>query len=143
MNAINLLHELQNQGVYLAWRGGDFLDVEAKYQIAPSTLEIIKSNKLVLIGELQKRVYHGFTIEQLKTSANEEDWQRLSGNNEALASYALSLKDSLLIKSGKKPSRWTQASRCRQCGDIKLWDGCPSYVLACPFCNHKNLYEEQ
>lgn len=38
---------------------------------------------------------------------------------------------------GQVPDGWTEVVRCRGCGPVYLWPGCPAEVVACPWCSNR------
>ena len=39
------------------------------------------------------------------------------------------------MREGIAPPGWVQASYCRRCGPVRLWQGAPPVVLGCPWCH--------
>ncbi len=39
------------------------------------------------------------------------------------------------MQRGMAPPGWAQASHCRRCGSVLLWQGAPLEVLGCPWCH--------
>lgn len=47
------------------------------------------------------------------------------------------LHDQRLMATGVVPEGWTEPVTCQGCGPLYLWPGCPSHVIACPWCRHR------
>lgn len=45
------------------------------------------------------------------------------------------LDENARMRHGMAPPGWTQASHCRRCGPVLLWQGAPPVVLGCPWCH--------
>lgn len=45
------------------------------------------------------------------------------------------LDENARMREGIAPPGWTQASYCRRCGPVRLWQGAPPVVLGCPWCH--------
>ena len=45
------------------------------------------------------------------------------------------LDENARMRQGMAPPGWTQASHCRRCGPVLLWQGAPPAVLGCPWCH--------
>jgi hypothetical protein len=41
------------------------------------------------------------------------------------------------MAAGTVPDGWTETVVCHGCGPVYLWRGCPSHVIACPWCRHR------
>ncbi len=53
---------------------------------------------------------------------------------EGLARWVQVLAENERMREGIPPPGWTQASHCRHCGPVLLWQGAPLQVLGCPWC---------
>ena len=53
---------------------------------------------------------------------------------EGLARWVQVLAENERMREGIPPPCWTQASHCRHCGPVLLWQGAPLQVLGCPWC---------
>lgn len=75
----------------------------------------------------------GLSLEYLKEKAA-EDWPDIQYNETALLAFADALKIIELIRRRITPPTYTKIVKCYECGEVKLWEGCPEYVLGCPYC---------
>lgn len=56
---------------------------------------------------------------------------------ETLRAYVRGLHEQAQLGTGTVPEGWTEPVTCRGCGPVLLWPGCPSHVIACPWCRHR------
>lgn len=74
-------------------------------------------------------VVHRLTTADLAACAGEPE--------ETLRAYVRALRRDVDLAAGAVPTGWTETVNCHGCGPVYLWPGCPSHVIACPWCRHR------
>jgi len=117
--------------------------VSTSMQMPISTISVTRKDREMKIitesigqqehGSLQERRLFDFTLDEIKQAAG-DDWNDIKGNKEILSVFASALRDGMKRRMGVIPEHYTQDMHCLNCGDVKLWEGCPEIVQGCPWC---------
>lgn len=75
-------------------------------------------------------VVHGLGKADLAACAGEPE--------ETLLAYVRALRRNVDLATGVVPAGWSETVNCHGCGPVYLWPGCPTHVIACPWCRHRN-----
>lgn len=149
MTASALLTELHHAGIRVAVRG-DRLRLEAKpgslsddlrarlAAAKPELVALLKSHQA--IDDLRARLLAMADDESIDRALvhrqEADDLVTLIGlDDEALSAFLWALATRSIMDAGRVPPSYTQAVTCALCGPVKLWEGCPPSVLACPWCH--------
>ena len=60
-------------------------------------------------------------------------------SDEGLRRWLHVLDENRRMRQGLTPPGWMQASYCRRCGPVLLWQGAPPVVLGCPWCHMRRI----
>lgn len=59
--------------------------------------------------------------------AHPDEWVEIRDNPQAVAAFALMLREATQLAAGVCPERWTGIATCRRCGPVPVapcWEGC-------------------
>ncbi len=73
------------------------------------------------------------SLDELREAAA-DDWPEVSNDPAQLVAFADSLAIVQIRESGRVPDTYVSATTCQNCGEVPIWQGCPSKVAACPWC---------
>jgi len=76
---------------------------------------------------------YGIPLVELQELAG-DDWPELENDSEQLEAFAHAVQTRKMRESGRQPVHYTQASTCKGCGPVWLWEGAPGHVEGCPWC---------
>ena len=78
---------------------------------------------------------HGFTAEELEERCDPADRWEIFRSAEALAAFALSLRESDQIARGERPSRFTYVATCKRCGPVFVPEFLAGHtMIGCRWC---------
>lgn len=153
--AAHLLEELASAGVSLS-RRGDRLHVEANAgTLLPAMrarLTAAKSDLLALLPVSPlpplPRLLELAAAERLPPDLVKnlpaDDLSACAGStDDELRAYLRALERSEQMARGLVPASYTAAAECARCGPVRLWEGAPARVTACPWCWHRSREERQ
>jgi hypothetical protein len=119
MVAIDLLDDLARRGIEIQPFGAD---LRVRGPLTNSLRGQIRAHKLSLRNLLELKAACG------------SDWERISGDPEALAVLTDHVMTARMIRKGQIPPGYTAETICRGCGPVPVWPGSPERVDACPWC---------
>ena len=122
MSALPIFSELSDMGLRVRVDGPDLV-LSPKKALTPSLASRIKKEKLVLIRSLKA----------IKRKAG-ADWDEIANDPEQLRAFAELLMIGAMRERGIAPDHYTKTTKCKHCGPVLIWDGCPPEVNGCPWC---------
>lgn len=126
--ALNVLTE---RGLHVITRG-DRLVVSPKHRIDDELREFIRARKPEIMEALRGTV-HGIPLAELSELAG-DDWPECEADPATLEGFAMAVVTRRQREQGIVPAWWTATTVCAGCGPVPTWPGCPTGVLACPWC---------
>ena len=122
MSALPIFSELSDKGLRVRVDGPDLV-LSPKKALTPTLASRIKKEKPVLIRSL----------EEIKRKAG-PDWDEIANNPEQLKAFAELLMIGDMRQRGIVPDHYTSETKCKHCGPVPIWQGCPPKVNGCPWC---------
>ena len=144
MTAYAVLTELRDAGLEVVVDCGNLRLRGNTSALTPALRERVSAAKPDLIGLLTFRERLSVLAEangmdpSLVDDIPDADISAFVGHSDVLLLASLKvLSDHRLMASGAAPAGWTETVVCHGCGPVYLWRGCPSHVIACPWCRHR------
>ena len=91
----------------------------------------LDKSRVVSVDQWSKRLRE--TPDELQRAA-EGDWDEVSNDPAQLVAFADSLAIVQIRESGGVPDTYVSVTKCRKCGPVPIWPGCPPQVNGCPWC---------
>ena len=114
---------------------GDELRIKAPVGMVSEGLRSqLKAEKLAIIRTLQA----GISLAELRGEATERDWPALVADPDLLATFAHAVMTSRMRERGEVPPDYTGITRCRGCGNVPIFVGCPPIVDGCAWCFNRH-----
>ena len=133
MNALKLLHDIEEAGCLLEV-SGEKLRVDGPEKLfTPEFIDVLRANKPQLLATLQARTYEGLTLDDLKAVAG-QDWLDIRQDPDALKALARSIQTRRMRERGEVPRHYTSTTVCCHCGLVPIFRGVGTYVQGCPWC---------
>jgi hypothetical protein len=116
-DAARLLDTIEAAGLELK-ADPPFLRVSPRSRLTDELRAEIRDHKPELLALLSRPRLHGFTLAELERDAG-DDWPAIRNHPEALAQFALSLREARQIEVGIVPRRWSETAECSMgCGTV-------------------------
>ena len=123
MSALPLLIEFSEKGIKVRVEGSDLALSAPKGTLTSSLVSRIKDEKMALLVSLDK----------IREKVG-DDWEEIVNDPAQLKTFAEMLAIEDMRHRGIVPSHYTSTTKCRHCGPVPIWEGCPPNILGCPWC---------
>ena len=144
MTAYAVLAELRDAGLEVAVDGGNLRLKGNTAALTAALRERVSVAKVDLVGLLTFRARLASLAESNGMDASvvndisTSEIDAYIGHSDVLLIASLRvLAERRQMASGALPAHWTEPVTCHGCGPVYLWPGCPSHVIACPWCRHR------
>lgn len=149
MTAAPILETLRRHGVTVRREGNRLKLKPATGNVPADVVELARAHKAELLAALPDSPDLRATLRRLAAAEElpralvdrltDADLQPDNGagllSEEGLRRWLHVLNENARMRQGIAPPGWTQASHCRHCGPVLLWQGAPPVVLGCPWCH--------
>ena len=122
MSALPIFSELPGKGIRVRVDGPDLV-LSPRKALTSKLASRIKKEKLALIRSLQEI--------QRKAGA---DWDEIANDPAQLKAFAELLMINEMRENGVRPDHYTAETKCKHCGPVPIFEGCPPQVEGCPWC---------
>ena len=62
------------------------------------------------------------------------DWPEISADPLQLEAFRVAAETAARIRLGIVPEHYTNTTKCKHCGTVPIFEGCPPQVIGCPWC---------
>ena len=126
MSALPIFSELSGKGIRVRVDGPDLV-LSPKNALTSKLASRIRKEKPALIKSLQ----------EIKRKAG-PDWDEIANDPAQLNAFAELLMIGQMRERGEIPAHYTSTTKCKHCGPVPIWDGCPPEVEGCPWCFNRH-----
>lgn len=127
MSALPILIEFFNKGIKVRVEGADLALTAPQGSLTAALLSRVKNEKSALL----------LSLDQIREKAG-EDWSDVANDPTQLKTFADMLAIDEMRHRGVVPDHYTATTKCRHCGPVPIWEGCPPEVLGCPWCFNRH-----
>ena len=122
MSALPIFSELSDKDIRVRVDGSNLV-LSPKKALTSNLASRIKKEKPALIRSLQ----------EIKRKAG-PDWDEIANDPAQLKTFAELLMIGEMRERGIVPDHYSATTKCKHCGSVPIWEGCPPEVLGCPWC---------
>ena len=123
MSALPLLIEFWDKGIKVRVEGSELALTATKGALTSCLISRVKNEKSALLVSLDK----------IREKAG-DDWMKVSNDPAQLKAFADLVVVSEMREQGIVPDHYTNSTKCKRCGPVPIFPGCPPQVIGCPWC---------
>ena len=123
--SLPVLSELVDHGIRVQLDGPDLI-LTPKDKLTDALVAEVRQEKSALIHILGR-------VRKLAGS----DWDEIAADPEQLNAFAELLMIREMRERGIVPDHYTATTKCKHCGTVPIFEGCPPEVQGCPWCMNR------